>query len=125
MVGFRNPELGTGGQARALAEIDQEAQGVAAAWLNLSPESIAIDMTIEGMSPVLEEWAAAEKDEQAARDAQARAAQRRRAAIRELRTGNYTGPEVAAILGISKQRVHQIEKSADVGKTTTGQKVAS
>jgi DNA-directed RNA polymerase specialized sigma subunit len=109
---FEIPELGTGGQARTLAEIDHEAQGVAAMWLNVSRETIAVDVTVNGPQHALSEWAAAERDEQEARNAQARAAERRRSVVRELR-GQLSAPDVGRVLGISKQRVYQIEKATE------------
>lgn len=111
---FEIPELGTGGQARTLAEIDHEAQGVAAMWLNTSPEAVAVAVTITGPEHALEEWAAAERDEAEARAAVASAAERRRAVIRELRAQRYTVPDVGRVLGISKQRVYQLEKPTTV-----------
>ncbi|MCR2646302.1 hypothetical protein NSP29_24440, partial [Salmonella enterica] len=61
--------------------------------------------------------------EQEARIAQARAAERRRSVVREFR-GQLSAPDVGRVLGISKQRVYQIEKTADEGKKVAGQKVA-
>ncbi|MFT4299510.1 MAG: hypothetical protein QM597_07750 [Aeromicrobium sp.] len=43
---FDIPELGTGGQARSLAELSHEAQGVAAMWLNVAPETVTVEVTI-------------------------------------------------------------------------------
>ncbi|WP_417512530.1 antitoxin HicB [Microbacterium sp.] len=108
---FEIPELGTGGQAKSLAEVDFEAQGVAAMWLNVSPDTVAVNVTVKGPEHALSEWAAAERDEQDARKAQARAAERRRSVVRELRA-QLSAPDVGRVLGISKQRVYQIEKSA-------------
>lgn len=110
---FAIPELGTGGQAKNLGAVDFEAQGVVAMWLNVSPETVAVDVTVHGPTHALEEWAAAERDEEEARNAQARAAERRRAVVRELRAQRFTAPDVGRVLGISKQRVYQLEKIAD------------
>lgn len=118
---FEIPELGTGGQARTLAEVDDEAQGVAAMWLNINPEAVVVNVTVKGPAHALEEWAAAERDEEAAREAQARAAERRRAVVRELRAQRFTAPDVGRVLGISKQRVYQLEKPA----SEASEKVAS
>lgn len=109
---FEIPELGTGGQARNLAEVDHEAQGVAAMWLDVSPNTVAVNVTVRGPEHALDEWAAAERDEEEARRAQARAAERRRAVVRELRGQDYSAPDVGRVLGISKQRVYQIEKAS-------------
>lgn len=115
---FEIPELGTGGQARNLAEVDFEAQGVAAMWLNAAPETVDVVVTVQGPTHALEEWAAAERDEEAAREAQTRAAERRRAVVRELRAQRLSALDVGRVLGISKQRVYQLEKP-------TGDKLAS
>lgn len=109
---FEIPELGTGGQARSLAEVDQEAQGVAAMWLDVSPDTVAVNVTVRGPEHALDEWAAAERDEEEARLAQARAAERRRAVVRELRGQDYSAPDVGRVLGISKQRVYQLERAS-------------
>ncbi|MGM7671437.1 antitoxin HicB [Microbacterium sp. A93] len=111
---FEIPELGTGGQARSLGEVSSEAQGVAAMWLDVSPEAVAVNVSVAGPAEALAEWAAAELDEEEARRAQARAAARRRAVVRELRGQSYSAPDVGRVLGISKQRVYQLEKAADV-----------
>jgi DNA-directed RNA polymerase specialized sigma subunit len=109
---FEIPALGTGGQARNLAEVDHEAQGVAAMWLDVEPDSIAVRVAVHGPQDALDEWAAAERDEEEARRAQSRAAERRRAVVRELRRQNYSAPDVGRVLGITKQRVYQIEKAS-------------
>jgi DNA-directed RNA polymerase specialized sigma24 family protein len=109
---FDIPELGTGGQARNLAEVSYEAQGVAAMWLDVPPETVTVNVTVKGHDVVLAEWTAAEHDEDEARQAQARAAERRRAVVHTLRAEGYTAADAGRVLGISKQRVHQIEVAA-------------
>jgi len=109
---FEIPELGTGGQARTLAEVDPEAQGVAAMWLDVKPETVAVSVSVTMPENALAEWAAAERDEEQARQAQARAAGRRRAVVRQLRAQGYTAPDAGRVLGISKQRVYQLEKNS-------------
>jgi predicted RNase H-like HicB family nuclease len=114
---FAIPELGTGGQARSLAEVEHEAQGVAAMWLDVAPETVAVRVAPSAPADALNEWQAADRDEAAARDAQARAAARRRAVVVKLREAGYTAADTGAVLGITKQRVYQIEKPREaVGK---------
>ncbi|GAB2529884.1 helix-turn-helix domain-containing protein [Paramicrobacterium agarici] len=108
---FELPELGTGGQAHNLEELDLDAQDVAAMWLNVPPDSIAVTVTVKGPDNALSEWVAAERDEEDARAAQSRAAARRRSVVRELRAQKYSVRDIARVLGISKQRVYQLEKS--------------
>lgn len=114
---FAIPELGTGGQARNLAEVEREAQGVVAMWLDVSPAEVIVDVTVQGPAHALAEWAAAERDEEEARQAQARAAARRRAVVRELRDQRYSAPDVGRVLGISKQRVYQLENARGADAT--------
>lgn len=106
---FELPELGAAGQAHTLAEIEHEARGVASAWLDVPYEAVAVDVTVKAPERVLAEWEQAERDEQAARAAQASAAARKRAVVRELRQ-DMKAPDVGRVLGISKQRVYQLEK---------------
>ena len=108
---FEIPELGAGGQARDLAEVEHEARGVAAMWLDVDPTGIEITVTVRGQDAVLAEWTAAERDENSARKAQALAAERRRAVIRKLRAAGWSAPDTGRILGISKQRVYQLERT--------------
>lgn len=107
---FEIPELGTGGQAASLNEVDHEAQGVAAMWLDVPPSEVAVTVSVQGAEALLDEWAAAGREEAEARLAQARAAERRRAVVAQLRAQRYSAPDVGRVLGISPQRVHQIEK---------------
>lgn len=111
---FEIPELGAAGQAHNLAEVDEEARGITAAWLDVEPDTIAVAVTVTAPAHALTEWQAAEREDRAARDSQARAAARRRAVIRELRAAKISAPDVGRVLGISKQRVYQLEKEAAV-----------
>lgn len=108
---FEIPELGAGGQAHSLAEVDLEAQGVAAMWLDVAPSDVTVRVAIKGPEKALVEWGAAEREEVAAREAQARAATRRRAVVHELRAQKYSAADVGRVLGITPQRVYQLEKA--------------
>ena len=108
---FEIPELGIGGQARSLAEVDDEAQGVVAMWLDADPATIAVHVTVKAAEHALAEWRAAGRDEEEARKAQAGAAARRRGVVLELRKQRYSAADVGRVLGISKQRVYQLEKA--------------
>lgn len=107
---FEIPELGTGGQAASLAELEFEAQGVAAMWLNVPPTKVRVVVTVKGQDEALAAWAAAERAEQAARVAQAAAAKERRTILSRLRDLGWSAADVGQFFGISKQRVYQIAK---------------
>jgi hypothetical protein len=108
---FTIPELDTVGQARALSEVPFEATGIISAWQNVPMDDIAVNITVNGPETVLAEWAAAAQDDAAARMAQSRAASRRRGAVTALRQMGWTAADTGQVLGISKQRVYQIEKA--------------
>lgn len=112
---FRIPELGTGGQAKSLAEVAYEAQGVAAMWLDVEPDTLAVAVTVAGPDAALREWAAADQDEEDARKAISAAAARRRAVVANLRAEGWTAADAGRVLGISKQRVYAIEKAGAAG----------
>lgn len=109
---FTIPDLNTGGQAKTLTDVEHEAQGVAAMWLDVEPSTITVTVQIGGAAALAAkaEWSAAENDEEAARAAQSQAGNRRREVIKELRRQNISAVDVGRILGISKQRVYQLEK---------------
>ncbi|MFT4187429.1 MAG: XRE family transcriptional regulator [Aeromicrobium sp.] len=109
---FDIPELGTGGQARSLAEVAHEAQGVAAMWLDVAPEAVAVDVTVHVEDDLIAQWHEAERDEEEARKAQARAAARRREVVAALREKGYSAPDAGEVLGISRARVYQLSKAS-------------
>jgi len=108
---FEIPELGTGGQARSLADVDYEAQGVAAMWLDVPPEEVAVDVTVDGLDTILQQWADAEAAEVEARNALGRAAAKRREVVASMRQNGWSVPDAGRVLGISKQRVSQLTNS--------------
>lgn len=113
---FRIPALDTSGQARSLVEVEDEARGIISAWLEVPMESVTATVTVEGIGPVLAEWKAADDDDRRAREAAAAAAKRRRSVIVQLRTIGYTGADVAKVVGVSKQRVSQLERPKATSK---------
>ncbi|MDR1151260.1 MAG: hypothetical protein LBK72_02070 [Bifidobacteriaceae bacterium] len=112
---FEIPELGTGGQARDLAEVEYEARGVAAMWLDVPPQTVGVIVSVEGQDEALAAWAAAQRAEVEGRRAQAAAAAQRHGVVAALRAAGYSALDTARLLGISKQRVYQIAPSKTLG----------
>lgn len=113
---FEIPELDTVGQAHKLSEVEFEARGIISAWEQIPMERVEVRVTSEAHRDVLYQWAVAMKDEEDARRAQDRAAYKRRTVVRTLRSTDLTATEVGVLLGISKQRVYQIEKAGEAIK---------
>jgi len=107
---FTIPELGTGGQTRSLAELDSEARAVAAMWLDVEPDVVAVQVAVQAPAEALAEWEAAEREDAAARAQQTTAAIRRRAVVVQLRK-TMSASDVGTVLGISRQRVYQLERT--------------
>ena len=106
---FRVPELQTGGQARTLHELDDEIKDVIALWLNHDAADFAVELRVIGDEDVLSKWTAAELEDAQARERQRDAAAKRRDVVHALRARGYSAPDVGRVLGISKQRVYQLE----------------
>jgi hypothetical protein len=104
------PELGTGGQARTLREIDEAAREVVAGWLDQRVEDIRVSIDVVVPAPAHDAWRAAEEAEAAARRQASEAAALRRQAVAQLREAGITLTDAGTLLGVSTQRVHQLTR---------------
>ncbi|PZE63093.1 antitoxin HicB [Curtobacterium sp. MCPF17_047] len=104
---FEIPELDTAGQARNLAEVSDEARGIISAWEHVDIDSIDVSVTVTSAEDAQAEWQKAEAELAAA---QARVGERKRSIVVTLRSKGLTADDTGRVLGISKQRVFQIEK---------------
>lgn len=104
---FEIPELDTAGQARNLAEVSDEARGIISAWEHVDIDSVAVSVTVKAAEDARTEWQQAEAELAAA---QAHANDVKRAVVIKLRSKGLTADDTGRVLGISKQRVFQIEK---------------
>ena len=112
---FTIPHLSASGQATSLSAVTDEARGIIEAWEEDDPayEDITVNIQINGAQEARQLWNASDLEEKDARAALAHAAAQRRRAVSLLRKEKkYSAAETAAVLGISRQRVYQLEKSA-------------
>lgn len=112
------PELDTVGQARSVREIQSVATEVAALWLDVPEEAVAVEVTVKIAPDALALWIQAETAEAEAREAQQRSAALRREAVHLARESNYTLDATAAAFGISRARVQQLEKVTERGSVS-------
>ncbi|MCU1420496.1 MAG: hypothetical protein JWN36_147 [Microbacteriaceae bacterium] len=103
-----NPD--TVGQARRLDEVEEVAREVIGLWFDVSPDSFDVDVTIEIPEPARAAWVESATREQHARSEEAAAAVLRREAVHTLRESGLTLAETSRVLGISPQRVHQLDR---------------
>lgn len=103
------PELDVGGQARALREVDEVAREVIGLQLDIDPDPIELDVSIEIPEPARTTWEAARANSAEAREHEREASRLAREAVAVLRSQGFTVRDAAAMLGISHQRVAQLD----------------
>jgi len=96
-------------QARRLADAEAMAKDVIGLWFDVDPSEISVEVTVV----VNDEHLAAEIDRlqrttRSVEEQQAEAAGLRRQIVARLRAEDLTNADVAAVLGISHQRVSQL-----------------
>lgn len=106
------PGLGTRTAARKLANVQEMAEECAALWLDVEIETLDVHVRIDLPADVRSEWEAARAKAERARTEESEAAALSRAVVRRLRADGYTYAEAAQLLGLSMQRVHQLDKNA-------------
>lgn len=100
------------GQARTTSEIADEARDIAAMWTDTDEENISVQVTYRLPEGVREAVDQAQELDAAGREALEKAAVLRRSAVRLLRTeGGLSQADSAAVLGLSRQRVQQLDSA--------------
>ena len=97
------------GQARSVSDIASAAQDLAAAWTG--EEGVVVDVAFRLPNDVQIAIARAREQDSQGRAALAEASELRREAVRALRADGFTQSDVAAVLGVSRQRVQQLARS--------------
>jgi len=96
------------GQARNVKDIQAAAVDLAAAWLDVDDNTIAVNVTIEIPEAAAELFAQAKKNEETAREAVSEAARQLREAVRTLTADGLSQADAARILDLSPQRISQL-----------------
>lgn len=103
------PELDYTTQARTLAEVDAMARDLIAGATGTDPASFELAVQVVQPADVAERLAEAAELDRAAQEANARAAQDRRAAARLLReVHGLSAIDTARVLGVTRARVYQL-----------------
>ena len=95
--------------APTLRKARQYAREVAAAWFELPVEQVEVELTVEGAR---DEIASAREKRAAAERAAAEAAVATEDAVRRLSGLGLPDRDVAVVVGLSHQRVHQLRSAA-------------
>ena len=102
------PELGQTSQARTVAEVQEMATDLAAVIRDVDPSEVQVNVSVD--TPELPEatWRQAREKTHQAQQLTREAAAASREVVTSLRSSGYTLRDIAAILGISHQRVSQL-----------------
>lgn len=98
--------------ATTFRSIEKVARELASAWLDVDDSTLAVSVEVDLPADIAQLWKDGTEAENAAREAQARAVVLRRNAVRALRAQGYPAEAAAAALGISRQRIGQLEKDS-------------
>lgn len=99
------------GSATNWRKVQRAAEELAAAWLDVEDSAISVSVDVVIPEDVAQLWKDGTEAEEAARKQQDRAATLRRGAVRALRGAGYPAEAAAVALGISRQRVDQLDKA--------------
>ena len=108
------PELrGVFSQARRLDQVEFMAREVIALMLNVSEDSfdITVEPDLDSLGGVREAIEAAIRERERANAAQDAASTAMRHAVSEVRASGYTSRDAGLLLGVSNQRISQIERA--------------
>lgn len=89
--------------------IDKAASELAAVWLDVDESDVDVNVSIELPEDVAQLWTEGAEVDAEGRAAIERGASLRRDAVKALRSRGYTVEAAAAALGISRQRVQQLD----------------
>jgi predicted RNase H-like HicB family nuclease len=105
---------GVHSQARRLDQADAKIRDAIAMMLDVSEDSfdVAIEPQLESLGDLGDAVAAALRARQAAEEAQQASSNATRQAVRTIRDSGYTARDAGILLGVSDQRISQIERSA-------------
>jgi predicted XRE-type DNA-binding protein len=109
---FEIPEIDMSGQAHRLTAVEFEAVDIIATWLQVDAGSITVELDVEVPADVTESWSEAKRRETVAREENAAAAVLARQAVQRLRDAGMSQAEAGRLLGVSVQRVSQLEAAS-------------
>ncbi len=106
------PELDTAGQARKVRQIEGAARDVISLFLNVDPDSFDVEIFVEIPTAARNLWSEAKLREEHAREETDAAAKLARKAVRALLDDGLGETEAAQVLGLSRQRIHQLSATS-------------
>lgn len=105
------PELGQASATKKLTEVQEYANSLAAATLDVQETDVDVRVTFTLPAAVESEWTAAREETRRAKELTIAAASRTKRVVKQLHAQGYTIRDIAQVLGISFQRASQILNS--------------
>lgn len=105
------PELDQATATKRRSEVQDYAENLAAAALEGDAAAIRVVVSYPLPAGVREDWAQARQDQARARELTVSAAAATKAVVRTLHGSGYSGSDIAAMLGLSVQRISQLLKT--------------
>lgn len=106
------PAAGAVTQARRVADVQWMARECVALTLDVSEDDVAIDVEFVLPDDARAEWESSRALAEHARADAAEAARLARNVVARMREQGYTYAEMASVLGLSAQRVHQLANAS-------------
>ena len=100
------------GAATTFRAIDRAARELATAWLDMDDDAVMVDVNVIIPEDIARLWRDGSAAEETGRAEQTRGAALKRDAVRALRAEGYPLEAAAAALGVSRQRIGQLERGA-------------
>lgn len=104
------PEVDAVTQARRVSDVAWMARECVALTLDVPETEVAVTVSFALPDDARTEWEASRALAEHARSDAAEAARLARSVVARMRADGYTYAEVASVLGLSPQRVHQLSK---------------
>lgn len=105
------PQIVAKGQARRASDIAPEARSLAALWVDSDESAIEVEVSYRLSDEVRSAIDKANDLDATGRTALSKAARLRRSAVSDLRKSGLSQADAATVLGLSRQRVQQLESS--------------
>lgn len=106
------PEINQGTQTENLRSAHRISHALAVEKLGLAPDEVTVNLQITLPDDAAEKWDRAKEREREAREAAADASALSRQVVQDLRGQGLTLQDISELLGLSPQRVHQLEQDA-------------
>ena len=106
------PEIGQGTQTENLRNAHRISHALAVEKLGLAPDEVTVNLTINLPDDAAEKWNQAKEREREAREAAAEASTLSRQVVQDLKAQGLTLQDISELLGLSVQRVHQLNQDA-------------